>query len=146
MQGRLPDQWWSLGVAAHDGFCELLLLSGPCAANGKRSVVKARQPGFADYPEAFLNVPPGAVIEKTFFVEAFPVEKAGSGFRRPLYTAIDRLQPFSLHEMPTFDEIVEAKYRFAKSRWYESAEAAGFKSFRRMEIDHPVNAFYEVRP
>jgi hypothetical protein len=26
------------------------------------------------------------------------------------------------------------------------AEAAGFTRFRRLDIDHSVNAFYEVRP
>jgi SAM-dependent methyltransferase len=28
----------------------------------------------------------------------------------------------------------------------EMAERAGFTSFRRLDLDHPVNAFYEVRP
>jgi SAM-dependent methyltransferase len=28
----------------------------------------------------------------------------------------------------------------------EMARAAGFTRFRRLEIDHPVNAFYEIRP
>jgi hypothetical protein len=28
----------------------------------------------------------------------------------------------------------------------EMARAAGFGRFRRLDIDHPVNAFYEIRP
>jgi SAM-dependent methyltransferase len=28
----------------------------------------------------------------------------------------------------------------------ELAERAGFRSFRRLAVDHPINAFYEVRP
>jgi hypothetical protein len=28
----------------------------------------------------------------------------------------------------------------------EMARAAGFSCFRRLDIDHPVNAFYEIRP
>ncbi len=28
----------------------------------------------------------------------------------------------------------------------EMARAAGFSRFRRLEVDHPVNAFYEIRP
>jgi hypothetical protein len=28
----------------------------------------------------------------------------------------------------------------------EMAEAAGFGRFRRMSVEHSVNAFYEVRP
>jgi len=33
-----------------------------------------------------------------------------------------------------------------EARARELAEAAGFTRFRRMAVDHPVNAFYEVRP
>ncbi len=127
--GNLPDQWWSLGVASKEDEIELLLLSGPCASNGRRSVVKAVQGGFVPYDEAFLTVPPGTVIEKTFYLETYPVEREGSGFRRPLASAIDRLQPFSLDGLPTFDEIVEAKYRFAKTRWFECGNAAGFRKY-----------------
>jgi hypothetical protein len=28
----------------------------------------------------------------------------------------------------------------------EMARAAGWTQFRRLDIDHPVNAFYEIRP
>jgi SAM-dependent methyltransferase len=28
----------------------------------------------------------------------------------------------------------------------EMAEAAGFTRFRRLDVDHPINAFYEIRP
>ena len=28
----------------------------------------------------------------------------------------------------------------------EMAEAAGFTRFRKLDVDHSVNAFYEVRP
>jgi hypothetical protein len=127
--GNLPDQWWSLGVVAGQELTELVLLSGPCAANGQRSVIKARQPGLVSYPDAFLNVPPGAVIEKTFLLEAHACDAPGSGFRRPLWTAIDYFQPFRVGGMPSLDEIVRAKYRFAKSRWYEADGAAGFKKY-----------------
>lgn len=33
-----------------------------------------------------------------------------------------------------------------ESRARSMAEAAGFTRFRRLDIDHSVNAFYEVRP
>ncbi|MBN1419418.1 MAG: hypothetical protein JXP34_11620 [Planctomycetes bacterium] len=123
------DQWWSLGVAAREGETELLLLSGPCASNGRRSVIKAVQPGFVPYGDTYLNVPPGAVIEKTFFLEAYPVAAEGAGFRRPLRTAIDRLAPFSVDGLPSFPEIVRAKYRFARTRWTEEGGGAGFRKF-----------------
>lgn len=127
--GNLPDQWWSLGVTAEDDSLELVLLSGPCACNGRRSAIKAVQGGLVPYDEAFLKVAPGTVIEKTFYLEAYPVGQEGSGFRRPLWSAVDRLQPFSLDGLPAFDEIVEAKYRFAKSRWYKSGDIAGFRKY-----------------
>ena len=33
-----------------------------------------------------------------------------------------------------------------ESRAREFAEAEGFTRFRKLSIDHPVNAFYEIRP
>ena len=38
--GNLPDQWWSMGVESTPGITELVMLSGPSASNGQRSVVK----------------------------------------------------------------------------------------------------------
>jgi hypothetical protein len=127
--GNLPDQWWSLGVDASGSDTELLLLSGPCAANGQKSVIKAVQPGFVPYENAYLNVAPGTVIEKTFRLEVYPVEREGAGFRRPLWTSIDWFRPTDLSRMPSIPEITEAKYRFAKTRWHAAGDAAGFKKY-----------------
>jgi hypothetical protein len=33
-----------------------------------------------------------------------------------------------------------------EARAREMASAAGFTRFRRLDVDHPVNAFYEIRP
>jgi hypothetical protein len=33
-----------------------------------------------------------------------------------------------------------------EERARELAAAAGFTAFRRIDVDHPVNVFYEVRP
>jgi len=33
-----------------------------------------------------------------------------------------------------------------ESRAREMASAAGFTRFRRLDVDHPVQAFYEIRP
>lgn len=126
---NLRDQWWSLGITGREGGQELTLLSGPCASNGRRSVVKAVQSGFVPYDEAYLNVPAGAVIEKTFYLEAFPVPARGQGFRRAVKTALELFEPFSLDGLPEIAEIVRAKYRYAKSRWYDSGQAAGFKKY-----------------
>jgi len=127
--GNLTDQWWSLGLVGKASGTELMLLSGPCASNGKHSVIKATQGGFVRYSDACLNVPPGAVIEKTFYLEAYPVAEKGAGFQRPTETSLALFQPYELAGMPTFQEILEAKYRFAKTRWYERGEVAGFKKY-----------------
>ncbi len=128
--GNLRDQWWSLGVTAREAGPELTLLSGPCASNGRRSVVKALQRGFVPYEDAYLNVPPDAVIEKTFYLEVFRVSARGSGFGRPVRTSLELFRPFSAEGLPEIGEIVRTKYRYAKSRWHESGQAAGFKKYQ----------------
>jgi hypothetical protein len=127
--GNLQDQWWSLGLEAKENGTEFVLLSGPCASNGKRSVIKASQQGFIAYDKAYLNVPPGAIIEKTFYLQAYDVSAKGSGFQRPTQTSLDLFRPYSVEGMPGFREIIEAKYRFAKTRWYEDGDVAGFRKY-----------------
>ena len=83
------DQWWSLGLAARDRCTELALLSGPCSINGRRSFVKANQRKFFPYNDTYLAVPAGAVIEKTFYLQAYPVQRKGSGFGVPLRETLD---------------------------------------------------------
>lgn len=123
------DQWWSLGVRARPEQSELLLLSGPLAANGEQGVVKARQQRFIPYPGAWMDIPPGAVIEKTFWLEAFPVRQRGQAFRTPLRTSIEAHQPYAVEAFPSIREILEAKVRFARSRWYEDEASCGFRMF-----------------
>ncbi|MFO7976591.1 MAG: hypothetical protein R6V12_18375 [Candidatus Hydrogenedentota bacterium] len=132
--GNLADQWWSLGVRALDDGTELALLSGPCASNGQRSVVKAIQPGFLPYEDAYVNVLPGAIIEKTFYLEVFPVPKEGAGFQRPVRTSLALFEPYCVEGLPTFQEIVEAKYRFSDTRWYASEETAGYTKYPDRDI------------
>jgi len=124
--GNLKDQWWSLGAVAREGGTEFVLMSGPCASNGKRSVIKAEQRRFRPYGDAYLNVPPGAIIEKTFYLEAYPVPREGAGFQRPVRTSLALFQPGSFEGLPTFEFIIRAKHRYAKTRWYENGGAAGF--------------------
>jgi hypothetical protein len=132
--GRIQDQWWSLGVVARENGAELVALSGACASNGRRSVIKAVQPGFKPYDEAFLSVPPGAIIEKTFFLEAFPVAEEGAGFRVPVRTSARLFAPWYVEDLPDFAEILRAKYRYAKSRWRERAVACGFNKYPDRDI------------
>jgi hypothetical protein len=127
--GNLEDQWWSLGLIANEQGTEMTLLSGPCASNGKRSVIKGTQRGFVPYDNAYLNVPPGAIIEKTFYLQAYPVPRQGAGFQQATRTSIDIFSPCSLEGMPTFAEIIAAKYQFAKTRWHEDGDIAAFKKY-----------------
>lgn len=127
--GNVRDQWWSMGVIARGESTELALLSGPCASNGQRSVIKAVQPGFVPYPDAWLNVRPGAVIEKTFYLDAWPVAREGAGFQRAVRAAL-RLHPPSLSpDLPEFGEILRAKLRYAESRWMDKGGAAGYRKY-----------------
>jgi len=123
------DQWWSLGVVAHEEACEFVSLSGPCASNGRHSVVKAFQGRFIDYPDTWINLRPGTIVEKTFFLEAYPVAKQGSGFRMPLRTAMDSNPAGDLDALPTLDQIVRDKYRFACSRFRDRPKDPGFHMF-----------------
>lgn len=123
------DQWWSLGLTGHDQFTELCLLSGPCSINGKRGVVKANQGKFFPYTDTYLNVPSGAVIEKTFYLQVYPVARKGSGFQVPVAETLDLTHPFSTDGLPTLQEILEAKVRFTLSRWHEGPVSAGFRMY-----------------
>lgn len=127
--GNHADQWWSLGVVAREAAAELTALSGPCAANGRHSVVKALQGKFLDYPDAWMTLCPGAVVEKTFFLEAGPVTVPGSGFRTPLRTALRLHAPLSLEGLPTYSQIIRDKYRFACSRFRDREKDPGFEMY-----------------
>jgi len=124
------DQWWSLGLAAGEDSTELLALSGPCATNGRRSVVKALQTGLMPYPDAWLDLRPDAVVEKTFLLEAFEVERRGSAFTVPLETSLELHRPWNdLDGLPSYDGILRDKLRFALSRYREIPEREGFEMY-----------------
>ncbi len=123
------DQWWSLGLVAREDACELVSLSGPCASNGRHSVVKAFQGKFIDYPDTWIHLRPGTIVEKTFLLEAYPVAKQGSGFRTPLRTAMALYPAGDLTGLPTLDQILRDKYRFACSRFRDRPQDPGFHMF-----------------
>ncbi|MCS7314757.1 MAG: hypothetical protein RMI94_01695 [Bryobacterales bacterium] len=123
------DQWWSLGVVYRQGGAELALWSGPCASNGRRSVIKALQAGFVPYDETWLRVPPGGVIEKTFFLETFPLEREGTVFQPPVRTSLELFRPYYAEDFPSVAEIVRAKYRYARTRWRRSERYAVFQKY-----------------
>jgi hypothetical protein len=126
---NVSDQWWSLGAIGLGHTTELALLSGPCSLNRRRSFVKANQARELKYPDMWMDVPPEAVIEKTFYLEVYPVEAKGRGFQHSIRSSVERFHPYSTDGLPSFDEIVSAKYRFTKSRWHEDAESAGIRMY-----------------
>ena len=126
----LADQWWSMGVQAEDGYSEFVLYTGPIGYNGKHSVAKALQRKPMRYGDTYINLEPGRIIEKTFYIELYPIEGEGTGFQRPIYTSLDMHKPYDADRFATFDEIVRGKYNFAKSRWIDlGGEAVGFNMY-----------------
>lgn len=123
------DQWWSLGVSPLETGYELAAYSGPCASNGVNAVVKARQGEFMAYDNTWMNLRPGAVVEKDFTLQVYPVAEVGSGFRTPLRMCIERAQPFSTDGLPTAARIIEQKLAFARSRWRERDIDSGFEMY-----------------
>lgn len=124
--GKRKDQWWSLGIESHETFTELISLSGPCAMNGGNSMVKATQAKAYPYQDAWMNLEPGAVVEKTFFIQNCPKLEKGAGFVQPLQSAIKLHGPIPVAGMPAYDEILREKWKFALTRLREHEAAPGF--------------------
>jgi hypothetical protein len=76
-----------------------------------------------------MTLRPGAVVEKTFFIQMMPVVEEGSGFREPFRTALTLQPPYSLEGLPTFERIILDKYRFALSRFRDRASDPGFEMY-----------------
>ena len=127
---RRQDQWWSMGVEAQSDAGMLVLYSGPIGYNRRHSIAKALQQTPMAYTDTYIDMEPGQVIEKEFVLEAYPVSGRGTGFQRPIYTSLDRFRPYDADRFPSFDEIVQGKYRFSKSRWMElGGEAVGYNMY-----------------
>ena len=126
----LADQWWSMGVVAKDCSGEFVLYSGPVGYNGRHSVAKALQKKPMRYADTWLDLEPGRIIEKTFYIETYPIEGEGTGFQTPVYTSMDLHRPYDADRFPSFDEIVRGKYNFAKNRWIDLGNGAvGFNMY-----------------
>ena len=126
----LADQWWSIGVEANDGFSEFVLYSGPIGYNHRHSVAKALQKKPMRYADTWIDLEPGRIIEKTFYIETYPIDAEGTGFQTPVYTSLDLHRPYDADRFPSFDEIVRGKYNFAKNRWIDLGNGAvGFNMY-----------------
>ena len=126
----LSDQWWSMGVEAGEGYTDFVLYTGPIGYNGKHSVAKALQRTPMAYGNTYINMEPGRIVEKEFYVELYPIAAEGTGFQRPIYTALDIYKPYDANAFTDFQTIVEEKYRFAKNRWIDfGGGAVGFDMY-----------------
>ena len=126
----LSDQWWSMGVEAFENRSEIVLYSGPIGYNGQHSVAKALQKRPMRYTDTYITLEPGQIIEKSFYVELYPIKREGTGFQRAIYTSLDLYKPYDAERFPTFEHIVREKYDFAKSRWIEFNDTAvGFNMY-----------------
>ena len=126
----LSDQWWSLGVEAKDDCSEFVLYSGPIGYNGRHSVAKALQKKPMRYADTWIDLEPGRIIEKTFYIETYSIEGEGTGFQTPIYTSLDLHRPYDADRFPSFEEIVRGKYNFAKNRWIDLGDGAvGFNMY-----------------
>jgi hypothetical protein len=130
---KLFDHWWSAGVAAYEGYSELILLSGPITYNDQKSVAKAHQCGSMKYGNTYVSVKPGAIIEKTFYLDLYSTDKQGTAFQKPVHDAISMYKPFYAEDLPSVKEIIESKYILAKARWTESNVHAGFNMYPDMD-------------
>lgn len=126
---NLNDQWWSLGAEHFSEHTELQLLSGPIGYNKKTNVAKAYQKKSAPYVGTTMTVTPDLVIEKTYYLQAYPVAREGDGFRKPLHTSINIFKPFYSDEFPSYNDIVADKLRFLEQRWIAGKDYAGFNMF-----------------
>jgi hypothetical protein len=127
--GRQPDQWWSLGIDYTGDGAELALHSGAVASNGRNGVIKGHQRRWHEYGPAFCTLPPGAVVEKTFYIEHARVDCAGDGFRTPVHTALRLNAALNPDGFPPVREVIRLKLADTVGRWRESPDAIGVQAF-----------------
>ena len=126
----LADQWWSMGVEAGEDYTDFVLYSGPIGYNGQHAVAKALQHRPMKYTNTYIDMEPGRVVEKEFYIELYPIKAEGTGFQRPIYTSLDIYKPYDADAFTSFSTIVEEKYRFAKNRWIDlGGGAVGFDMY-----------------
>ncbi|MDO5580613.1 MAG: hypothetical protein Q4G69_05725 [Planctomycetia bacterium] len=130
LRGSVPDQWWSMGVrATADDESEIALYSGFIGYNGQNSVAKALQRQSMKYPESNMTILPGTVIEKTFWLDVWQIDRKGTAFQRPIEKSLDLFRPFYADDFPSRQEILQSKFAFARDRWLEGPNYAGFNFY-----------------
>lgn len=141
--GEKQDQWWSMGVERIGDGTLFQILSGPCASNGQNSVVKAQQSGehyWQSYDRAWMDIPPGGIIEKTFYLDAYRAadQEEGTAFQPAQQKSIELFDPFYLNGLPDYNQIIRDKYAFAKTRWLDG------KGFNQFDSSYERGAFVVI--
>ena len=125
------DLWWSVGIEAQTSGADVLLLSGPVGYNGRHSVVKGTQAAPLAYPDAYLTLKPGQIIEKTFWIQTGTATPERFGFESALETSLELFKPYDASRFASFSEIVRRKRDYALTRWRDGRVdgACGFDMF-----------------
>ena len=124
--GNIKDQWWSLGASVKSNSTSFVSTSGAVTYNNQWGRIKSLQRASHKYPDTYLNVRNGAIIQKTFYISASTCSREGAGFMQAVDASLDIFQPYSAIGMPQYEDIVKAKYKFSRTRYHETDEYAGF--------------------
>mmetsp|Transcript_121604 Transcript_121604/g.192493 ORF Transcript_121604/g.192493 Transcript_121604/m.192493 type:complete len:871 (+) Transcript_121604:174-2786(+) len=122
------DVQWSLGAEKTKNGTTLQLLSGSVAFNNEAGYVKSGQNKMTPFMNVGLAVPSGHKVQKQYRLHASRIQQKGGGFRVPLDWTITR-GDLSADSLPRFPDIVDAKVRFALSRWCEEKKYPGFAMY-----------------
>ncbi|MDO4586416.1 MAG: hypothetical protein Q4C95_03875 [Planctomycetia bacterium] len=127
-RGSVPDQFWSMGVRALENQkSEFVLYSGFVGYNRQNSIAKAIQAVPMNYPETTMTLLPNAIVEKTFYLDAWKIERPGTAFQHPIQKTLEFFAPFYADDLPSDDFILRNKLEFAISRWMD--KEGGFNMF-----------------
>ncbi len=129
LYGHREDQWWSLGLTRLDKAVELALLSGPVSSNGQDSVIKARQMEFIPFGDTYLTLEPGATIEKTCFIQLYPVATRGSGHSPAIASSVKLFNPSIPDLLTPYRDVLQAKFNDSLRRWTDDGQCIGINAW-----------------
>ncbi|MGE4488213.1 MAG: hypothetical protein AB7E95_01565 [Kiritimatiellales bacterium] len=130
LYGHREDQWWSLGLEyLNNDQVEFSLLSGPVASNGRTGIIKAKQREWFEYPDTWCTLKPGAVVEKTFFIQPMSPARRGAGFEQVVSASLRLFNNTSVSGYTPYREILQLKFNDTLSRWREGSGFAGIDAF-----------------
>jgi len=122
------DAHWSLGAESTQEGTVLQLLSGPVALGRTTGYVKSGQNSKTPFMEVGLTVPAGKRVQKRYRLHVGVASQRGAGFRIPLDWSVTR-GDISADALPRFPDILDAKVRFAMSRWCGDNQYPGFAMY-----------------